>query len=99
MRLLFLTGQVPYPPHAGGALRTYGLISGLHRAGYTVDLLTFIDADQPDPASTPLADCCDQIITVPTPRRSIVTRLRELLTTRTADMARRAYALAFQAKL
>ncbi len=99
MRLLFLTGQVPYPPHAGGALRTYGLLHGLHQAGYSIDLLTFIDADQPDPASTPLAEYCDQIITVPTPRRHLPTRLRELLTTSQPDMARRAFATAFQAKL
>ncbi len=99
MRLLFLTGQVPYPPHAGGALRTYGLISGLHHAGYTIDLLTFIDSEEPDPASTPLAECCDQIITVPPARRHIPTRLRELLTTPYADMARRSWAPPFQAKL
>jgi len=99
MRLLFLTGQVPYPPHAGGALRTYGLIDGLHAAGYTIDLLTFTEPDQPDPAETPLAGLCDQIITVPTPRRSTLTRLRELLATPYADMARRFYAPAYQATL
>jgi glycosyltransferase involved in cell wall biosynthesis len=99
MRLLFLTGQVPYPPHAGGALRTYGLIDGLHAAGYTIDLLTFTEPDQPDPAETPLAGLCERMITVPTPRRSTLTRLRELLTTPYADMARRFYAPEFQARL
>jgi hypothetical protein len=99
MRLLFLTGQVPYPPHAGGALRTYGLIDGLHAAGYTIDLLTFTEPDQPNPAETPLAGLCDQIVTVPAPKRGMLTRLRELLTTPYADMARRFYSSEFQAKL
>src|SRR5258708_2045900 len=92
MRILFLTGQVPYPPHAGGAMRTFGLLDGLRHAGHHLDLLTFTEADQPDPGTTPLAELCDQIVTVPAPRRSIGARLRDLLFTRHADMERRFYA-------
>src|SRR5450631_4267313 len=79
MRILFLTGQVPYPPHAGGAMRTYGLLDGLHHAGHHIDLLTFTEADQPDPGTTPLAELCEQIITAPAPRRSVGARLRDVL--------------------
>ncbi|MCC7447828.1 MAG: glycosyltransferase [Anaerolineae bacterium] len=99
MRLLFLTGQVPYPPHAGGALRTFGLLNGLHKAGYTIDLMTFTEPGQPDPATTPLAEICEEVITAPAPRRSIPTRLRDLIFTGHADMARRFFSPFFEAAL
>ncbi len=99
MRLLFLTGQVPYPPYAGGALRTYGLLKGLHGAGHTVDLLTFTEPGQPDPAATPLAQLCGEMVTVPAPRRSLPARLADVLFTPNADMARRYYSPQFQARL
>ncbi len=99
MRLLFLTGQVPYPPHAGGALRTYGLLEGLHQAHYTIDLMTFVEAGQADPTTTPLHECCDQIITLPMPQRTVKDRLRDLILTRSADMARRSYSSEFVAAL
>ncbi len=99
MRILMLTGQLPYPPHAGGALRTYGLIDGLHQAGHTVDLLTFVEPGHPNPASTPLAALCGQIVPVPAPRRGIRARLRDLVLTGAADMARRFYAPAFVSAL
>jgi glycosyltransferase involved in cell wall biosynthesis len=99
MRLLFLTGQVPYPPHAGGALRTYGLLDGLHQAGFTIDLLTFIEPGQSDPASTPLATLCGEMVALPAPRRSLADRLRDLMLTPYADMARRFYSPQFEAAL
>jgi glycosyltransferase involved in cell wall biosynthesis len=99
MRLLFLTGQVPYPPHAGGTLRTYGLIDGLHRAGYKIDLLTFVEPGQPDPAATPLAELCGEIVAVQAPRRTITARLHDIFLTGHADMARRFYSPHFQMAL
>src|SRR4051794_16639947 len=99
MRLLFLTGQVPYPPHAGGALRTYGLLDGLHRAGYTIDLITFAESGQPDPQATPLGQFCDTILSVPVPYRPIKDRLRDLILSSHADMARRFYSPQFVAAL
>jgi polysaccharide biosynthesis protein PslH len=91
MRFLFLTPQFPYPPQAGGPLRNYGLIDGLHAAGHRVDLLTFVEPGQPDPAATPLAGLCERIITVPAPSRSTRQRLRDLLLSAEADIARRFY--------
>ncbi len=79
MRLLFLTPQSPYPPHGGGPLRALGLIAGLHQAGCEIDLLTFVEEGQPDPATTPLSEFCRQIISVSMPKRSSAHRLRDLL--------------------
>ncbi|MBE2195430.1 MAG: glycosyltransferase [Anaerolinea sp.] len=92
MRLLLLSSQFPYPPHAGGALRSYGLISGLHAAGHELDLLTFVEPDQTPPDATPLGALCSRIVTVPAPRRSGKDRLRDLLLSDQADMTRRFYA-------
>src|SRR5215472_17153682 len=88
MRVLMLTPQPPYPPHAGGAMRTLGLLEGLKQAGCQIDLLTFVSEGVPDSSTTPAAVLCDRIMTVPTPRRRLFRRLRDLLLGR-ADMARR----------
>ncbi len=89
MHLLFLTSQMPYPPHAGGALRAYGLISGLGAAGYTIDLITFVAAGGGESDPTPLSDLCEKIVTVPLPPRSGRDRLRDALFTNHADMVQR----------
>src|SRR5215472_9107208 len=88
MRVLMLTPQPPYPPHAGGAMRTLGLLEGLKQAGCQIDLLTFISEGVPDPSTTPAAALCDRIMTVPTPRRRLSRRLGDLILGK-ADMARR----------
>lgn len=89
MRILFLTSQVPYPPHGGGALRVYGLLHGLHRAGHQLDLLTFNEPSAPAPEQTPLGALCQCIRSVPYTPRSARQRLHDLLFTRHADLARR----------
>jgi len=88
MRILMLTPQPPYPPHAGGAMRTLGLLEGLKQAGCQIDLLSFISEGVPDPGTTPAAALCDRIMTVPAPRRRLSRRLADLLLGK-ADMARR----------
>lgn len=88
MNILLLTSQVPYPPHGGGALRVYGLLDGLHRAGYLPDLLSFAERNV-DPCQTPLKDLCGDIVAVPTPRRRASQRLRDLVFSNHADLARR----------
>jgi polysaccharide biosynthesis protein PslH len=96
MRVLFLTPQPPHPPHAGNALRTLGLLDGLHAAGAGIVLLTFVESGQPDPATTPAAALCELIISVATPpHRSLSARLPDLLFTGRADMARRFYSKAY----
>jgi len=94
MRLLFLTPQPPYPPHAGGALRTLGLLDGLYKAGCQVDLLTFVEHNQQDPKQTPAATLCDEIVSVPTPQRAISQRVRDLVAGK-ADLERRFYSPQF----
>lgn len=87
-RLLFLTPQLPYPPHQGGALRNFGLIKGLAQRGHAITLLSFAEAGQPPYSETPLAELCASVVTLPAPMRTVRQRLRDLLAGH-ADMARR----------
>jgi polysaccharide biosynthesis protein PslH len=88
MQLLLITGSVPYPPLQGGALRSFGLIKGLHAAGHHITLLTFGDPTQPIPA--PLAERCVRVEVVATPPRPLLRRLFDLVGGR-ADLAERLY--------
>jgi glycosyltransferase involved in cell wall biosynthesis len=99
MRILFLTGQVPYPPHAGGAMRVFGLLDGLRAHGHTLDLMTFSDNPQIDIKSTPLGQICKDIIALSTPHRTTSTRLKDLILSGRADMERRNYSPQFEAQL
>jgi sugar transferase (PEP-CTERM/EpsH1 system associated) len=94
LRILFLLPHLPYPPHAGGTLRSYGMIEGLVRHGHQVGLLTFADADQLPIEETPLASLCSPVVSVPAPVRTTQDRLRDLLAGH-ADMARRFWSGAF----
>ncbi len=98
MRLLLLTANLPYPPASGGALRSYGIIQGLHQAGHELILLSFHD-DKIAPDSTPLADYCTRIETVPLPYRTKTHRLRDLFFSQQTDIARRLYSQAFSQRL
>ncbi|MDX2136732.1 MAG: glycosyltransferase [Chloroflexota bacterium] len=99
MRLLLLTSSLPYPPQSGGALRAFGILRSLFDAGHHVTLLSFDDSSG-DLASTPLADLCEMIITVPPPaHRSKLARIRQLLTSDQPDIVGRMANAAMQAKL
>ncbi len=41
MKVLWLTYDLPYPPHSGGSLRAYHLLKGMPRT-YQIDLFSFI---------------------------------------------------------
>lgn len=86
MRILFLTSQFPYPPQSGGALRAHGLIQGTRAAGHEVELFSFINKPLTE---TPLHAELGNILTVQAPQRSMQDRLRDLVLTQRADMARR----------
>ncbi len=90
MRILMLTASLPYPPHQGGALRAYGILDGLHRAGHEITLLSFDDGGV-RVEDTPLADCCARVETLPPPTRARQDRLRDLLLSGQPDIARRLY--------
>jgi glycosyltransferase involved in cell wall biosynthesis len=94
MRILMLTGSLPYPPQQGGALRSYGILHGLSQAGHEITLLSFHESTV-DAATTPLAAYCKRVETLAPPRRPISQRLRDLVLTHEPDLARRLYSEAF----
>lgn len=96
MRILIVTVSLPYPPASGGAIRVEGILRGLHRAGHQLTLLCYSEVEA---AQTPLAEICEQIITVPPPTRSRTDRLRTLLLSDRADIAERFYSDAFRETL
>ena len=97
-RILFLTPQLPYPPHQGSSLRNFGIISGLAKRGHVITLLSLIDAGQPAPEDTPLIDICESLQTIPSPKRQITGRLFDLIRGY-ADMERRLWSPEFDAAL
>jgi len=100
MQILMVTGGLPYPPHQGGALRSYGILHGLHQAGHEITLLSFHDkTGGVSVESTPLVNYCSQIETIPPPVRSKVERLRNLFFSGQPDIARRLYSDDFYACL
>jgi polysaccharide biosynthesis protein PslH len=98
MHILILTPRLPYPPHQGGAIRNSGIIRGLHDAGHKVTLLSFHE-NGVDPAATPLAELCAEIVTVDEPPRPPSKRLRDLVVTGQPDLARRLESETFRARL
>ncbi len=94
-----LTASLPYPPQQGGALRSYGLLTGISKAGHQVSLLSFSDHAGKVWQGTPLETICQSIETVPTPTRSKADRLRDLILSSEADIARRMWSDAFFDKL
>jgi glycosyltransferase involved in cell wall biosynthesis len=91
MRILMLTSSVPYPPQQGGALRAFGILRGLYEQGHEITLLSFADETEnsANGNDSPLPGYCKQIETIPTPQRSKIQRLRDVLLTSRADIARR----------
>lgn len=87
-RLLFLTPQLPYPPHQGTALRNFGLIEGLAKRGHEVTLVSFIEATQTLSSESPLTAAYCRVLTVTAPRRGMARRIRDLVAGY-PDMARR----------
>ncbi len=97
-RVLFLTPQLPYPPHQGTAIRNWHIIRHV-AAGRYVDVLSF--ADDPPKALTaagPLTALCGRVEALPAPIRSTRTRLADMARGH-ADMARRLYSDAFARRL
>lgn len=97
-RLLFLTPQIPYPPHQGTTIRNYNLIAHLAQ-DYEVHILSFRHADDEHPENSPLARYCAVVDTVPAPRRSKSRRLVTTLLHPAPDMAHRLNSEELQARL
>lgn len=97
-RLLFLTPQVPYPPHQGTTIRNYNLIANL-AAEYEVHLLCFQQPSDNPPSNSPLVRFCAVAESVPAPTRPLVKRAVTTLTSPSPDMALRLASKTFQAQL
>lgn len=98
MKLLFLTPQLPYPPHQGTTIRNFHLLAGLAQQ-HEITLLSFTDGARPVD-ETPLPDLCTQVYTVPMPpARSLSQRLLTTFLSLQPDMALRLPSRHFQAQL
>ncbi len=91
MRVLYLTAELPEPAHAGGTLRTNGLLRAVHAAGHEVHVLAFATREQLNAQRSTLDEFCARVEVVPPPLRSRADRLRDLLLSDRADMQRRFY--------
>lgn len=87
-RILFLTPDLPYPPHQGAAIRTYNLIKNLSPQ-YEIHLLSFVQEGPASDRTGPLAAHCRDIVTVPPPVRSASKRAISVLCSAQPDMALR----------
>jgi len=99
MRILFLTAELPEPAHAGGTLRTNGLMRAIHGAGHEIHVLSFATPEHLGAHREALAEFCARIEIVPPPKRTMAQRLRDLLFTDKADMQGRFFSPLYQQAL
>ncbi len=95
MRVLFLTPQPPWPPHAGPAIRNYQLIAGA-ATEHQVFVLCFGDTDTDLSA---LDEMCSWAGWVARPNPKIHHRILHLLRSREPDLALRLKSEAFAERL
>lgn len=86
--VLFLTPDLPYPPHQGAAIRTFNLIKNLS-GKYEIHLLSFSPGGSPSERIGALSTYCAQVHIVPTPVRSSIKRAISVLFSPNPDMALR----------
>ncbi|NLE76888.1 MAG: glycosyltransferase [Chloroflexi bacterium] len=98
LRILFLTPQLPYPPHQGTSMRNFYLMAHLARR-HQVSLCSFLDAPLAQTDLGPLAALCQGIEGEPTPTRTLTERLRTTFTSSWPDMGLRLASPAFHSRL
>ena len=98
VKILFLTSQLPYPPHQGGAIRTYNLILNL-APRHEIHLLSFVNSPDDLARAGPLHQYCRTIEVVPIPQRSSLKRLLTILFSPLPDMALRLPSAEFRRRL
>jgi glycosyltransferase involved in cell wall biosynthesis len=98
MRILFLTPQLPYPPHQGTTIRNYNLIANL-APRHEIHLLSFVRYQDEIVRATPLHQHCRSIEGVLAPRRSPLKRSLSVFLSPLPDMALRLPSAEFRAKL
>lgn len=96
MKLLFLTPQLPYPPHQGTTLRNFNLIKQL-AARHEIHLLSFGASAELE--NSPLRELCARVEIAPPPTRATAQRALETFFHPLPDMARRLYSPALAQKL
>jgi sugar transferase (PEP-CTERM/EpsH1 system associated) len=97
-RLLFLTPDLPYPPHQGAALRSYNLIKNL-APRHQISLLSFADGPNVPKRVDALAQYCAGVTTVPLPHRAGAQRALSVLFSPLPDMAHRLPSVEFDNQL
>lgn len=96
MKLLFLTPQLPYPPHQGTTLRNFNILKQL-APRHEIHLLTF--GTRGDLENSPLKEYCARIELAPPPTRTMARRTQETMIHPLPDMARRLHSAALSQKL
>ncbi len=84
--MLFLTPQLPYPPHQGASQRNFNLLAGL-AAHREIDLFSLLTGDGYD--AGPLETLIRHLVVAPQPRRPGSQRLRDTFLSPLPDMALR----------
>ncbi len=97
-RILFLTPQLPYPPHQGTAIRNWHILRHV-AARHAVDVLSFAADPAADlAAAAPLREIVGRLDALPAPPRPLRRRLADLAAG-DADLARRLHSDDFAARL
>lgn len=95
MKILFLTPQLPYPPHQGTTLRNFNILKQL-AARHEIHLLTF--GENSDLDNSPLREFCACVEIAPPPTRGAIQRAFETFFHPLPDMARRLHSPALSQK-
>lgn len=98
MRIVFLTPQLPYPPHQGTTIRNYNLIANL-ASRHEIHLLSFVRSQDEIDRATLLQQHCRSIEAVLAPHRSPLNRFLSLFLSPLPDMALRLPSAEFKTKL
>lgn len=94
LKVLFLTPQLPYPPHQGTSIRNFHLLAHLARRHH-VSLCSFVGEQQSETDLGPLPDLCQTVEMEPQPERTLLQRAWTTLTSPLPDMALRLASSAF----
>jgi len=87
-KILFLTPDLPYPPHQGAAIRSFNFIKNL-ASRHEIHLLSFIQGRNNLNRIDPLSRYCISTVTVPVAGRSATSRAFSVLFSAKPDMALR----------
>ncbi|MBC7223594.1 MAG: glycosyltransferase, partial [Anaerolineae bacterium] len=98
LKVLFLTPQLPYPPHQGTSIRNFHLLAHLARR-HQVSLCSFAGQEPSAADLGPLPDLCQAVEMEPQPGRTLAQRAWTTLTSPLPDMALRLASPSFHRRL